>query len=67
MRPVISLVPVGLGTETPPPAPPSEAVQKIKVQAISLRDALLVGIVTGFALAVGNFLFTKAARRFHWK
>lgn len=65
MSTVISLVPTNLGSE--PVAAESPTMQKIKIQAISLRDALVVGVVTGFALAAGNLIFTRVARRFRWR
>lgn len=65
---MISLVPIGLGAEPAAvPSAPIAPIEKIKVQAISLRDALIVGIVTGFALAAGNLVFSKVAKRMRWQ
>jgi hypothetical protein len=30
-------------------------------------NALLLGIVTGFAMAAGTMMFDKLAKRAHWK
>lgn len=62
---MISLVPLGLEPTSAVPAP--TPMQKISVQAISLRDALIVGIVTGFALAAGNLIFKKVSKRYRWE
>lgn len=65
---MISLVPTQLRDVAPPAAPSTAptAMQKISVQAMSLRDALLVGIVTGFAYSVGALLFKKLSKRMNW-
>ncbi len=58
---------LGLDPAATQAAPIAPTVKdKITVQAISLRDAMLVGIVSGFALALGNFLFNKFTKRVHW-
>ncbi len=64
---MISLIPVGLGAEPVVAPQPPPVIDKIRVQAISLRDALIVGIVTGFALAAGNLVFSKVAKRLRWQ
>lgn len=64
---MISLVPLGDVPAQATPAAQSEVVKKIQVQAISMRDALVLGIVTGFALAIGNMFFDKLSKKFHWK
>ncbi len=68
---MISLVPSGqfgdAAPATAPAAQPSPTIQKIQVQAIGARDALILGIVSGFALALGNLIFDKLAKRLHWK
>lgn len=58
----------GLGGDIPPPDPtipdPVQAdIQTVKVQAISIWNALLIGTVTGFAVALGTVAFSRIARR----
>lgn len=65
---MISLVPTQLRDVAPTaaPSPAPTAIQKVRVQAMSLRDALFVGIVTGFAYSVGALLFNKLSKRMKW-
>lgn len=67
---MISLIPLGLepsATQATQPAIKPPIMQRINVQAISLRDALLVGIVTGFAMSAGTLIFNKLAKRAGWR
>jgi hypothetical protein len=59
---------LALGADIPPadptlPTPAVQEFQTLKVQAFSLWNALLVGIVTGFAVSLGTVVFQRAARR----
>ena len=68
---MISLIPLGLEpgtvqTSTQPPIKPP-IMQRISVKAISLRDALLVGIVSGYAISAGTLIFNKLAKRAGWQ
>ena len=64
---MISLVPLGLGVDPAMTEPTkSPVMQKISVQAISGWNALLLGIVTGFAMSAGTLLFNKIAKRLRW-
>jgi hypothetical protein len=63
---MLSLVPLGdvpAATSSPTTSP---AIQKIQVQALSTWNALVIGVVTGFALAAGGLIFNKTAKRFRW-
>lgn len=68
---MISLVPVQLGAEpstaaTSNQTTPAPALQKISVQAMTGWNALLIGIVTGFAMSAGTLVFNKLAKRMSW-
>ena len=63
---MLSLVPVQLGLEpTATTKPP--IVERVRVQAMSSWNALLIGIVTGFAMSAGTLIFNKLASRMKWR
>ena len=65
---MISLVPMGLGLEpTTAPTEKPPIMQRIQVRALSSWDALILGVITGFAMSAGTLIFNKLAGRFHWK
>lgn len=72
---MISLIPLGgfgvdpaTSTTAIAPAPTKPPmIQRLQVRALSSWDALLLGIVTGFAMSAGTLIFNKLARRFRWE
>lgn len=64
---MISLVPLqGLGVD-PTTTAPSPTTQRLHVRALSSWNALILGVVTGFAMSAGTLIFNKLANRFGWK
>jgi hypothetical protein len=54
-----------LAGDLPPEDPlhPTPIVQTVKVKALSLGNALVIGAISGFAISLGTFAFSKLTRR----
>jgi hypothetical protein len=56
------LSPDDTGPPADPLAPKPLTPQTIKIKALSTWNAFTIGVITGFALSFGSFMFDKIAK-----